>query len=159
MKCVRPGLWSAMAAVAFLAGCGQGQIQDQLPAGADTFDVPTYDWGRDGGLEASIDGHLAFTDNGCTMVYQPGVEHSARPVMFPDAVGVRYSNGVRAVVRQDDGGLYAVEGQSFAYGGGWGEPSRPGPHRAGTMKATRSPQSTTIRLTRRSPAIHRHRPR
>lgn len=115
--------WSGLPVLALLAGCGQEVGQSQLPEGASTFSVPTYEWGRDAGMDALVSGYLAFTDDGCTMIYQPGTKDSARPVVFPNAVGVRYSNGVRAVVG-DGGRVYAVEGQSFEYGGGWVPPTQ-----------------------------------
>lgn len=89
-----------------------------LPDGAETFEVPTYDW--DGsGMDALVSGRLGFTPEGCTLMYQEGQPGSVQPVVFPDAVGVRFANGVRAVVAEGTGRVFAVEGQQFAYGGGW----------------------------------------
>lgn len=90
----------------------------ELPQGAEQFEVPTYDW--DGsGMEALVSGRLGFTPEGCTLLYQPGQPGSVQPVVFPDAVGVRFANGVRAVVHEDSGKVFGVEGQAFEYGGGW----------------------------------------
>ena len=136
MRGLRPIHWSVLAALALLAGCGQGEGPGQEPVGASTFDVPTYDWDRDGRMDARVSGHLALTDDGCTMIYQPGMESSARPVVFPDAVGVRYSNGVRAVVGEDDGRVYAVEGQALEYGGGWVTPSASWTSQCGEYEGT-----------------------
>lgn len=108
--------------VVLLAGCGQSTGPATLPAGAVTFDVPTYEWGRDGGMDAGVTGHLAFTDEGCTMLYQPGQEDQALPLVFPNATGIRYSNGVRAVI-DEHGELYGVEGQQVSYAGGWVDPN------------------------------------
>ncbi len=95
-----------------------GASAPPLPAGAQEFTVPTYEW--DGSsMEALVTGHLGFTPDGCTLIYQPGRPQSVQPVIFPDAVGVRFGNGVRAVVQEGSGRVYAVEGQSFEYGGGW----------------------------------------
>ncbi|QFG68168.1 hypothetical protein [Ornithinimicrobium pratense] len=87
-----------------------------------TFDVPTYEWGRDGGMDAGVTGHLGFTDEGCTMLYQPGQEDKALPLVFPNATGIRYSNGARAVI-DEHGDLYGVEGQPLSYAGGWVDPN------------------------------------
>ena len=108
--------------VALLAGCAQNTGPAQLPAGAVTFDVPTFEWGRDGGRDAGVTGHLAFTDEGCTMLYQPGQEDRALPIVFPNATGIRYGNGVRAVI-DEHGDLYGVEGQQVGYAGGWVDPN------------------------------------
>ncbi len=122
MRAGPAGPLTVLAILGVLAGCGQNEGPHQLPAGASTFAVPTYEWGRDGGMDAAVSGHLAFTDDGCTMIYEPGREKLARPVVFPNAVGVRYSNGVRAVVG-DEGRVYAVEGRPFSYAGGWVPPA------------------------------------
>lgn len=83
----------------------------------EVFEVPTYDWNGDS-MEAGISGVLAFTDSGCTMLVHPEApELPPVPVFFPDATGVRYENGVRAVADQD-GRIFAIEGQEFSYGGG-----------------------------------------
>ena len=111
--------------------CGSGRglrpdagTPDSGPAhlpGAESFEVPTYAW--DGaGMDALVTGRLAFTDDGCTLIYQPGQEGLATPVVFPDAEGVRFTNGVQPVTRQGSGRVFAVEGQEFSYGGGWVPP-------------------------------------
>ena len=93
---------------------------DALP-GAETFEVPTYGW-TGAGMDALVSGRLAFTDDGCTLIYQSGPEALATPVVFPDAEGVRFANGVRAVTSRETGQVFAVEGQEFSYGGGWVPP-------------------------------------
>lgn len=90
-----------------------------LPSGAERFDVPTWEWGKDGGMDALVSGRLAFTDDGCTLFFSEEFPESTGPVMFPNAVGVRFSNGVRAVMEESSGKVYAIEGQEFSYGGGW----------------------------------------
>lgn len=92
----------------------------QLRSGGDevgTFTVPSYAWDGDGN-EALVSGTLWVTQDGCTLV-----ESGARtyPVVFPDAVGVAYVNGARAVV-DGQGRVYAVSGQSFEYAGGFAPP-------------------------------------
>ena len=95
-----------------------GPAGPDLPQDAETFDVPSYDW--DGsGMDALVSGRLGFTPEGCPLIYQQGQPESAQPVVFPDAVGVRLANGVRAVVHEETGRVFAVEGQEFSYGGGW----------------------------------------
>ena len=43
-------------------------------------------------------------------------------MLFPNAVGVRFGNGVRGVADEKTGRLFAVEGGEFFYGGGGGAP-------------------------------------
>lgn len=111
----------AIAAVTLWPG-GSGRLPfaagPALPPGAWEFTVPTYE-GSGAGMDALITGRLGFTEAGCTLIYQPGDPGSVRPVVFPDAVGVSFSNGVRAVVHERTGRVFAVEGQEFSYGGGW----------------------------------------
>lgn len=90
-----------------------------LPDGAEAFTIPTYAWDRGGGNDALVSGRLGFTADGCTLLYQQGDPASVEPVVFPNAIGVRFGNGVRAVVHEDSGKVYAVEGQEVGYGGGW----------------------------------------
>ncbi|KAB7741969.1 hypothetical protein GA707_17405 [Nostocoides sp. F2B08] len=104
-----------------VTGCGDAGPAPGIPSGAETFEVPTYDWTGDG-MDALVTGRLAFTDDGCTLIYQSGQEALATPVVFPDAQGVRFANGVRAVIRQGSGEVFAVEGEEFSYGGGWVTP-------------------------------------
>ncbi len=92
------------------------------PAGGpvtSTFQVPTYSWDGGSGMDALVSGTLWFTPEGCTLLSSgDGDQQVTRAVIFPDATGVTYTNGVRAVV--DPGGdVYAVEGQPFTYGGGF----------------------------------------
>ena len=101
-----------------LAGCGSGS----LPAAAERFDVPTYGWDKSGGMGALVQGRLAFTDDGCTLMVPSAGGDIAAPVMFPNASGIRFDNGVRAVIETDSGKVYALEGQEFSYGGGWVRP-------------------------------------
>lgn len=91
------------------------------PAGgpvAATFPVPTYDWDQSGGDGALVAGSLAFTDAGCPMLV---FGESATPLLLPNATGVTYDNGVRGVV-DAQGRVYATEGQTMEYAGGWQEP-------------------------------------
>lgn len=117
--------WAVLASSGVIAlvatGCGQVGTGSGVPPGAETFEVPTYAWNGDG-MAALVTGRLAFTEDGCTLIYQPGQETLATPVVFPDAEGVRFANGVRAVTKQGSGRVFAVEGQEFSYGGGWVPP-------------------------------------
>ncbi|SNU00418.1 hypothetical protein SAMN06298212_101134 [Ruaniaceae bacterium KH17] len=92
------------------------------PEGAERFEIPTHKWGRDGGMDALIEGRLAFSDEGCTMILSPDDDRLPEPVVFPNAVGIEFGNGVRAVMEEKNGKLYAIEGQEFSYGGGWVRP-------------------------------------
>lgn len=85
-----------------------------------TFEVPTYDWGpRSGGMDALVGGTLWFTEDGCTLMSQgDGSDRVTQAVIFPNATGITYDNGVRAVV-DGNGDVFAVEGQEFSYGGGY----------------------------------------
>jgi hypothetical protein len=70
-------------------------------------------------MAALVAGTLWFTPEGCTMASTgEGAERVTTPVFFPNATGVTYDNGVRAVVDRT-GGVFAVEGQEFAYAGGY----------------------------------------
>lgn len=91
----------------------------------ETFPVPTFPWDDVTGMEALVSGTLAFTDEGCTMLVRPDEPEDpprVQLVIFPDATGLRYENGVRAVA-DSRGRVYAVEGQEFSYGGGWVTPN------------------------------------
>ena len=86
---------------------------------AGTFAVPTYDWDGASAMDAAVAGTLWFTAEGCTLMGNAeGGKEVTRAVFFPDATGVTYDNGVRAVV-DSTGDVFAVEGQSFSYGGGF----------------------------------------
>lgn len=86
---------------------------------ADTFVVPTYDWDGGSGMEARVGGTLWFTPEGCTLVSTgEGRDRITGAVFFPNATGVTYDNGVRAVV-DGDGKVFAIEGKEFAYSGGY----------------------------------------
>lgn len=90
----------------------------------EVFEVPTYAWDGDGGDDALIAGVLAFTDTGCPMLVNPDSPESAPvAVWFPNATGVQYENGVRAVA-DHDGGIFGIEGQEVNYGGGYHGDSR-----------------------------------
>jgi hypothetical protein len=87
---------------------------------ASTFDVPTYSWDEGAAMDAAVSGTLWFTNEGCPLLStRDGDQRVTRAVIFPNATGVIYDNGVRAVV-DADGDVYAVEGQSFSYAGGYG---------------------------------------
>ena len=109
---------AAAAAAAALTACGSAT----LPSGSESFDVPTYDWDKQGAMMAEVSGRLAFTDDGCTLMVPLEGDGLAEPVVFPNAAGARFSNGVRAVIEADSGKVYAVEGQEFSYAGGWVPP-------------------------------------
>lgn len=113
----RIALAGAVLPILVLSACGT----TTLPTGAERFEVPTWDWDRSGRNEALVSGRLSLTDDGCTLMVDE--DDQARPVLFPNAEGVRFDNGVRAVVEAGSGKVYAVEGQEFSYAGGW---SRPG---------------------------------
>lgn len=84
-----------------------------------TFTVPTYDWDGRSAMDALVSGTLWFTPEGCTIMTLPNNDPvSASAVYFPNATGVTYDNGTRAVV-DADGKVFAVEGQEFEYGGGY----------------------------------------
>lgn len=83
-----------------------------------TFQVPTYAWDG-GGMDALVEGTLWFTEDGCTLVSTgEEADRVTGAVIFPNATGVTYDNGVRAVV-DGNGDVFAVEGQEFSYGGGY----------------------------------------
>lgn len=113
---------AVLTAVLPLVGCGSAQSGD-LPAGTQRFEVPTYEWDRQSGMDALVSGRLAFTPDGCTLMYQQDGSETGEPVLFPNAVGIRYGNGVRAVADAATGKIFAVEGQTFEYGGGFGSPA------------------------------------
>lgn len=102
-----------------LLGAGRGAyVPSSNSAVADTFVVPTYDWDGGSGMEALVGGTLWFTPEGCTLVSNgQGRDRFTGAVFFPNATGVTFSNGVRAVL-DADGNVFAVEGQKFAYSGG-----------------------------------------
>ncbi|MGO1583044.1 MAG: hypothetical protein ACTHXO_07460 [Actinomycetaceae bacterium] len=116
-----------------LAGCASGDTTESstggdTPASTTSFDVPTYDWDGASAMEARVSGRLSFTDDGCTLLSFEGDE-LGRPVVFPDAVGIEFENGVRGVAHESSGEVFAVEGEEFAYAGGavpadedWTEP-------------------------------------
>lgn len=111
----------AVTAVLALGACGQGAAE--FPSGAELFGIPTYAWDRKSGMDALVLGRLGFTPDGCTLMYQEGASKTGEPVLFPNAIGIRYANGVRAVADSATGRVFAVEGQRFEYGGGWGSPT------------------------------------
>ena len=113
-----------MAVIASLStGCGMGSRDYEPAAGGpvvNTFKVPTYTWDKGSGMDALVSGTLWFTAKGCTLLSNgEGPDRVTQAVFFPNATGVTYDNGVRAVV-DPDGSVFAVEGQDFAYGGGFG---------------------------------------
>jgi hypothetical protein len=121
----RARLTVCLASVAVVAslptGCGMASRYEPAADGpiVSTFTVPTYTWDKGSGMDALVSGTLWFTADGCTLLSSgDGPDLVTRAVYFPDATGVTYDNGVRAVV-DADGGVFAVEGQEFAYGGGF----------------------------------------
>lgn len=117
MSLSRRAIAIAVGALLTLTACGTAT----LPTGAERFEIPTWDWDKSGGNEALVSGRLSLTDDGCTLLVSG--DDQASPVLFPNAEGIRFDNGVRAVVEAGSGEVYAVEGQEFSYSGGW---SRPG---------------------------------
>lgn len=123
----RARLSACLASVAVIAllvtGCGIGSRAYEPAAGGpvvSTFKVPTYAWDKGSGMDALVSGTLWFTAEGCTLLSNgKGRDRVTQAVFFPNATGVTYDNGVRAVV-DPDGSVFAVEGQEFAYGGGFG---------------------------------------
>lgn len=117
---------TGLTAALTLVGCGH---QPELPSGTERFEVPTYAWDRQAGSDALVSGRLAFTPDGCTLMYgarprdREDASETGEPVLFPNAVGIRFANGVRAVADEATGEVFAVEGQPFEYGGGWGSPT------------------------------------
>jgi len=121
----RARLTTFLASVAVVAslptGCGLGSRSEPAADApiVSTFTVPTYTRDKGSGMDALVSGRLWFTVDGCTLLSSgDGADLVTRAVYFPDATGVTYDNGVRAVVGAD-GGVFAVEGQEFAYGGGF----------------------------------------
>ena len=115
---------ASVAVIAWLStGCGMGSRAYEPAAGGpvvSTFKVPTYAWDKGSGMDALVSGTLWFTADGCTLLSNgEGPDRVTQAVFFPNATGVTYDNGVRAVV-DADGSVFAVEGQEFAYGGGFG---------------------------------------
>ncbi|GAA4398955.1 hypothetical protein GCM10023153_24410 [Ornithinibacter aureus] len=108
------------------SGCGSGARAYEPAAGGpivSTFTVPTYAWDKGAGADASVSGTLWFTAEGCTLMSNgEGADRVTEAVFFPNATGVTYGDGVRAVV-DAEGRVFAVEGQDFAYGGGFGVPA------------------------------------
>lgn len=84
------------------------------------FVVPTYPWGSPTAEEALIEGRLGFTDSGCpvSLPDRPSAGSESVPLLFPEAIGVRWANGVRGVLGPD-GRLFGIEGQPVAYTGGY----------------------------------------
>ena len=116
------GLASVAVIASLSTGCGMGGRAYEPAAGGpvvSTFKVPTYAWDKGSGMDALVSGTLWFTPEGCTLLSNgEGRERVTQAVFFPNATGVTYDNGVRAVV-DPDGSVFAVEGQEFAYGGGF----------------------------------------
>jgi hypothetical protein len=69
-------------------------------------------------MDALVSGTLWLTPEGCTMMSNgQGEDRVTQAVFFPNATGVTYDNGVRAVV-DSEGNVFAIEGQEFSYDGG-----------------------------------------
>lgn len=103
---------------AYLPSDGEASIAPADGPVADTFEVPTYEWDEGGGDDALVSGTLAFTDAGCPLLV---FGESSTALFLPNATGVTYDNGVRGVV-DAQGRVYATEGQTMEYAGGWQEP-------------------------------------
>ena len=115
---------ASVAVIAWLStACGMGSRAYEPAAGGPVvsiFKVPTYAWDKGSGMDALVSGTLWFTADGCTLLSNgEGPDRVTQAVFFPNATGVTYENGVRAVV-DADGSVFAVEGQEFSYGGGFG---------------------------------------
>lgn len=84
-----------------------------------TFALPSYDWDGASAMEANISGILSFTPEGCTLMsLVEGESRHTQAVFFPNATGVTFDNGTRAVVDRH-GDVFAIEGRAFAYAGGF----------------------------------------
>lgn len=117
------GIGAAVAALVWALRPSAGSGPEPTGPIAEVFAVPTWEWDEQSGMDALVSGRLAFTDAGCPLLVQgEGGGVTAAAVFFPNASGVRYENGVRAVV-DGVGRVYAVEGQEFSYAGGWIEPA------------------------------------
>lgn len=124
MRRIPAGILAVGMATAFLSACGQEGSPNESPdASVDvgTFPIPTWEWARGDAMAAEVSGRLAIAPDGCTLMFSDD-DSLAQPVMFPNAVGMEFANGVRAVVEERSGKVYAVEGQEFSYGGGWIRP-------------------------------------
>lgn len=113
---------AALGAVVWAALPG-GDGPPPVPAGPveRQFPVPTYEWDEGGGHDALVTGALGFTVTGCPLLLEGD---RATALFLPNAVGVVYDNGVRGVV-DEQGRVYATEGQTMEYAGGWQEPMTP----------------------------------
>lgn len=114
---------AAAAAVAAVVWANLPPPSDPFVAPADgpindTFEVPTYEWDGGSGTDALVGGVLGFTDAGCPLLVEG---ERATALFLPNATGVTYDNGVRGVV-DGRGRVFATEGQTMEYAGGWQEP-------------------------------------
>lgn len=103
---------AGLAIAGAVSGCGW-----QPPEGSTTFEIPTWEWNEnDFALEALVHGILVLDDDGCTFL------DASRTVgvMFPNAVGVTLEDGTRQVVDERTGKVFAAEGGTIEYGGGYG---------------------------------------
>ncbi len=108
------------------------------PKGSTTFEVPTSTWEEGGGGDAAVvGGDLVFDDEGCTFLD----EAMTMGVVFPTAIGVTQEDGTRYVVHERTGEVFAAEGDTLAYGGGystmvsaWGEVCSSTPSQVATVQ-------------------------
>lgn len=99
-------------AIAVLAtGCAW-----QPPRDSTTFEVPASTWEEgDGGDAAVVSGDLVIDDEGCTFLD----EDMTVGVLFPTAIGVTREDGTRYVVHERTGEVFATEGDTVTYDGGY----------------------------------------
>lgn len=69
----------------------------------------------DSGDAAVVGGDLVFDDEGCTFLD----EAMTMGVVFPTAIGVTQEDGTRYVVHERTGEIFAAEGDTLTYGGGY----------------------------------------
>jgi hypothetical protein len=103
--------FAGLAITVLATGCAWEPPQD-----ATTFEVPTSTWEKgDGTFEAIVSGNLVFDDEGCTFLD----EAMTTGVVFPTAIGVTQEDGTRYVVHARTGEVFAAEGDTLTYGGGY----------------------------------------
>ena len=93
-----------------------------LPAGAESFEVPTFAWDpSEGGDAALVEGTVQMTEDGCAVI-----EHDGQKVglVLPNARGIR--EGGRTLIYSTfpaGEALMAEEGMAISYGAGYHDSS------------------------------------
>ncbi|MFJ3312873.1 hypothetical protein ACIPJU_08695 [Micrococcus endophyticus] len=86
------------------------------PKGSTTFEVPTSTWEEGDGSDAAlVSGDLVIDDHGCTFLD----DAMTLGVVFPTAIGVTQEDGTRYIVHERTGEVFAAEGETLTYGGGY----------------------------------------